>query len=279
MRTLVPFVVTALILAPAQAQDATPSASQQPSPPSTAVGMRGELHDLVLPGPELEAKPIERKDPLVLRVVHVWPHGTEHRYDLEYYGLEPGRYDLRDYLERKDGKAAMGLPAIPVQVTASLPPGQVRPHPLEPELSPSLGGYRTWMWVAGIGWLLGLALLLFGHRRRRRETALGPPPPRTLADRLRPMVEDAMAGRLDPSRRAELERLLLAHWRTRLGLRDEKPAVALAELKKHPEAGALLRQLEVWLHAPAADRDVDVPALLAPYRDAPDQEPATAGAR
>ena len=31
------------------------------------------------------------------------PTSEDHRYDLVYYGLEPGGYDLRDFLRRKDG--------------------------------------------------------------------------------------------------------------------------------------------------------------------------------
>jgi hypothetical protein len=91
----------------------------------------------------------------------------------------------------------------------------------------------------------------------------------TLAERLRPLVEGAVAGRLPPARLAELERTLIAYWERRLHVGDQKPMAALAELRQHPEAGPLLRQLESWLHRPGGGAAVDVAALLAPYQNAP----------
>ena len=60
--------------------------------------MPGRLEGVVLPGPELEGEASRRPQAstIVLRVARVYPHGTAFRYDLEYYGLEPGTHDLRD---------------------------------------------------------------------------------------------------------------------------------------------------------------------------------------
>ncbi len=38
-------------------------------------------------------------------------------------------------------------------------------------------------------------------------------------------------------------------------------------IRDHEQAGQLLRQLEAWLHMPEPPAEVDVQALLAPYRD------------
>ncbi len=93
----------------------------------------------------------------------------------------------------------------------------------------------------------------------------------SLADRLRPLVTEAMAGRLAPAKLAELERALVSYWRRRLNLESLTPVEAIARLKAHPEASPLVTQLENWLHRPAGDRNVDVALLLEPYRNiAPD---------
>jgi hypothetical protein len=241
------------------------------APPEAAptVGMPARIDQLVLPGPELEAKPAGRDDPLVLRVVETYPHGTAFRYDLVYYGLEPGRYDLREYLRRKDGAAAADLPPIPVEVRAGLPPGQVEPHPLPAGPLPRLGGYRLALAVLASIWVIGLGVLIQAGRRRAAAAAAGAPAPPTLADRLRPLVEGAVAGRLDTARLAELERLLIGYWQRRLGLAELPPAEVIVALRRDPQAGPLLGQLEAWLHRPGATDAVDVPALLAPYRDLP----------
>lgn len=231
----------------------------------STVGRPTRIEQHVLPGSELEVKPLTERTPIVLRIVRVFPHGTAFRYDLEYYGVEAGTFDLRDYLQRKDRSSTADLPPLPVTIQSILPPGQIKPNPLAPRLSPHLGGYRLALLVGGVLWVMVLLLLLFVGRRRRRARALSARP-LTLADRLRPLVEGAVAGQLSPARLAELERTLIVYWERRLHVRDRKPTAALAELRQHPEAGPLLRQLETWLHQPGGSAAVDVAALLAPYQ-------------
>ena len=261
---------------------AGPSRSEGPAPASTStVGMPAKIDQLVLPGAELEVKPIEdRREPAVLRIVDAYPHGSAFRYNLVYYTLEPGDYDLRKYLRRKDGSALGEIPAIPVKVSPLRAPGQVAPHALRLEPSPWLGGYRFAVAVGASLWLAGLAYLLMRSRRGAPGRIVQAVRPLTLGDHLRPLVTAALNGTLDESRRAELERLLIGYWRKRLGLEHGRPAAAMAALREHPEAGPLLRSLEDWLHRPESDRGthgVELAALLRPYLDAAvDPTPAAA---
>lgn len=242
------------------------SAQQPVAPAQTNIGISGRILQLVLPAPELEAVPFDSQSPLVLRVLATYPHGTDFRYDLEYYGLEAGRHDLAKYLKHKDGTPVTNLPEIPVSVAALLGEGQVQPNTLEPTALPQLGGYQKTMVALGAVWVLGLvALLLLGRRRAQavRERVR----PRTLAEELRPLVEDALAGRLSRSDRARLELRLVEYWRRKLALADRAPHELLAELRTHPEAGTLLRSLEDWLHRPDPPAAVDLARLLAPYEN------------
>ncbi len=233
------------------------------------VGMNARIDQIVIPGPELEVIPHDdRSRPIVLRITATYPHGTNHRYDLVYSGLEPGEYDLTDYLRRKDGSAHEELPEIAVKVTAVLPQDRVRPNVLTSSESPSVGGYQTLVIVGSLLWLLGLVAILLIGRRRKLESEVTVDRPVTLADRLRPIVEEAIRGSLARERQAELERLLLTYWRRRLDLESTPAADAIQTLRQHPEAGELLRQLENWLHRPEPIGEVDVGALLAPYREA-----------
>jgi hypothetical protein len=237
---------------------------------SSTVGMPARIDELVLPGPELEARPVDdHKLPVVLRVVRVDPHGTAFRYSLVYYGLEPGEFELRDYLRRKDGGSTAELPPLRVTIRPVLAPGQVLPNAPQSRALPFLGGYRVALWVGAILWLLGLAVILFAGRGRRRRSGLGGAKPITLADRLRPLVEGAMAGTLTSGQRAELERMLLAYWRRRLGLETMSLPETFAVLRAHADAGPLLEHLEEWLHRPSPETSVDVTALLQPYRSVP----------
>jgi hypothetical protein len=240
----------------------------EPSRSKSTVGMPAKIEQLVLPGPELEAKPIEdRRAPLVLRVVESYVHGSAFRYDIVYYGLEPGTYDLRDYLRRKVGSSARDLPPIRVTIEPVLPPGQIEPHPLVLKPSPFWGGYRLLLVLGGAVWLLGLIAIVFVGRQKRFEAVAHARRPMTLADRLRPLIDEALAGNLSEGRRAELERLLIGYWRKRLKLEQAAPAQFMAVLRGHDEAGPLLRTLEDWLHRPEGTAEpIDVAALLKPYR-------------
>ncbi len=237
---------------------------------TTTVGVSKRIEQLVIPGSELVVKP--RNDdriPIVMRITASFRHGTDYRYDIVYYGLEPGKFDLTDYLKRKDGSSTGNLPAIRVEIKPVLPPGQIQPNRLESKPAPFLGGYRILLLVVAIVWVVGLIALLFVGRRRKPAADGADRPQLTLADRLRPAVEDAIAGKLTQSRQAELERLLLAFWRKRLNLEEMKAAEAISALRDHEEAGGLLRQLELWLHRRDHNDSVDVAALLKPYQDIP----------
>jgi hypothetical protein len=242
--------------------------------------MAGHMKSVVLPGPELTAKLPDRASPIVLRVARVDPHGTAFRYDLEYVGLEPGRFDLRDHFLRPDGKPATGLPPLEVTVKPVLPPGQVEPNKLEIEPGPRIGGYRTLVIILIALWGVGLAALIasfFFPRRRVSRPVVDRPV--SLADRLRPLVEGATAGTLSRPELAGLERALLAYWRKRLGLETAEPGTAVEALRTHREAGPLLAQLEAWLHRPGPRGPVNVAALLAPYRNVPPEAVDLAGDR
>ena len=161
--------------------------------------MPARIEQLVLPGSELEAKPIEdRRTPVVLRIVNSYPHGSAFRYDIVYYGLEPGEFDLKDSVRRKDGSPITDVPSIPIKIEPVLPPGQIEPHRLALAPSPFLGGYRLLLIVGGLVWAAGLAAILLAGRRRQAELVLDATKPVTLADRLRPLVESALTGTLNP---------------------------------------------------------------------------------
>ncbi|MBA4029547.1 MAG: hypothetical protein C0478_01310 [Planctomyces sp.] len=231
--------------------------------------MRQRLKQVVLPGSELTVVEIDdRSSPLILGIEQVYPHGSAFRYDFVFQGLEPGSYDLTQWLRRKDGTPVEGLPPIPVEVTGLLPPGQIEPNPPAASIFGRLGGYRLLIMIGTIVWLVAGWLILFQGRSSKTLVAEEAPIPRTLADRLRPVVQKARRGELTRTELAELERLLLAYWRRRLGLEELPLAESTRLLKEHAEAGPLIQSLENWLHkeiAPGGDTDAAMAALLTPY--------------
>ncbi len=233
------------------------------------IGMPGRIDELVLPGGELEPKETDFKSPIALRVASVAPHGDRLRYSLVYWGLEAGTFDLRTFLARRDGSATDDLPAIPVTIRSVLPDGQILPNRLDSGEIPALGGYRTWIALGAVTWIVGFLTILLVRRTKRRREVEEAARPVTMAERLRPLVERASSGRGTPEDHAELEMLLVAYWRRRLGLDDVRPSDALARLKEHAEAGPLLRRVEEWLHHPSPTAAADLRELLRPYAAAP----------
>ncbi len=237
--------------------------------------MPATIDQLVLPGPELEVAPIDDlKTPIVVRITEVFAHGSSFRYNLSYYGLEPGEYDLVKYLRRKDGKPAEGVEPIKVTVNSVLPPGQIEPHAVKANVAANPGGYRLLMVVGAMLWSAGLVILLYLTRRKPVATKIDPTRPVTLADRLKPLVEGAVAGTLRPGQHAELERLLIGYWRRKLEIEHDDLTRSFLTLREHPEAGPLLVKLEEWLHKPGGAGAVDIPALLRPYNAIPADDPA-----
>ena len=127
------------------------------------------------------------------------------------------------------------------------------------------------LWTGAVVWIVGLAAILLVGRHRKNAAELSSRP-QTLADRLRPLVEGAVAGELSHSQLAELERSLVALWRKRLRLDSMKASEAIDALREHEVAGGLLRQLEEWLHRPGGEAEVNIASLLAPYEELPAEE-------
>lgn len=233
------------------------------------VGMPVSVSELVIDGPELKVKPTDYTTPVIVRIDAVRPHGSAHRYDIEFYALEAGDHDLGDYLQRRDGEVTQDLPKLLLTAHATLAPAEVRPRTLPTTAIHDPPRYRKLLVAGAVAWGVGfLAILLLGRRRARAQT-LSTARAESLADRLRPLIEKASDGTLEPARLAELELSLVAWWRRRLGLEAADPRDALQSLLAHDEAGPLLRGIEGWLHRPGPRRQEDLPALLAPYRNLP----------
>ncbi len=230
--------------------------------PTQRVGQPLVITEIYLPGEEVKPKPRrDREPPLVVRVLDARPAKDGGRYDFEVHGLEPGTFNLADFLEG-EGE----LPEILLEITSPLEPGVLHPHPLERGTLPSLGGYRTTMTFVGAAWLAGLIGIIAWRKKKpvAENTDLRGP---TLAERLRPLVSGASQAALSTADRAVLERMIIGHWREALPeISSKPPDEAMSLLRRHPQASPLILALERWLHAPAADiSPAEIESLLAPY--------------
>jgi hypothetical protein len=242
------------------------------------VGMSQKILGVIVPGTPLRIRPIKDDlNPLVLRILDSYAHGTAWRYDLEFMGLEAGAFRLSDFVERQDGSEMGDLPVIEFEILSSIPPGQITPHELSALALSRLGGYRRWLVLAVIGWITGLAWLIMSGFKRK-QLAKQANLPKSLADYLRPHLQAASAGKLAPEQFAELERMVTAYWRRRLNLQHEEVSQAIAAIKADQQAGPLVRELERAMHDPSYAGQADWGQLLGPLESIAieDAEAATA---
>ena len=261
------YFIARLIFAAVAFAGLTKPSAELPEP--VQIGMEGSLF-VVLPGEKLEAAPVGDKSKIILRIHDIFPHGSDHRYDLRYFGFVPGEYDLAKFLRNADGTVPTNLPPITVRIHGILPEDHDGMLIEDETGNFSLpGSYTAWLIGLGVVWLLAAwPLFLLG---RKKKTPLGQAEDEgpDLAERLRPLVEQAAAGTLDIDGRARLERMIFSYWREQLGLPEDGDLAELhQQLKAHDEAGPLLRGLEDWLHRPPDTATVDIPTLLEPYRRA-----------
>ena len=238
---------------------------------SRNIGIEGSV-SITLPRADYQPRPLDDRTELILRVERVTMLASnQHRYEFFYMGLEPGAYKLADYLIHFDGTRPDELGDLRIQVRAMLPEdhdGKLNAY--VPRVFPFIGGYRVALIALGVLWVGGIAAFIYFSRKKRvvaAPVAVTPPP--SFAERLRPLVEQAAAGKLSVEGQANLERLLMGYWREKLNLSELRVAESLAKLKAHAEAGELLRALERWLHRPGGATREEVSSLLQPYRNSP----------
>lgn len=234
------------------------------------VGMSGKITQVVLPGSLLKAKEVDpRRTPIVVRIDAVFPHGENNRYDLTWFGLEPGPHNISDYLVREDGTSAADLPTISVNVKSILPSNRLRPNEVQQGFLARIGGYRVAVTLAVVVWIGGLLAILFVGRNKKVESA-AEIDQQTLSpvDRIQQLIEQAIkAGELGTADKADLDMRILNFFRGRRNLGDVAMGEALSALKNDEQAGPLLTGLERWFYSknpPAAD---EVAAMLQPLKN------------
>jgi len=252
----------------------------------TTVGMEaahfvrvdGALADGALIDGALEARPFEENSPILIRIADVARDGDSFLYEIRYIGFYPGAYDLRDWLMHSDGRAVTEIPPANVIVASVLP--EQHSGELAQWEQPAwlwVWPYRAMLVLAAVVWVLPLAWVVGRRLVRRKPRAIDRDANRpTLADQLAPLVASVLHDRGNSQQHAQLERLLLAYWRQRLDLNGLSTVETIRKMRDDEQAGALLRSLEAWLHMPPGEVEVDVPALLEPYRNAAAIETARA---
>lgn len=223
---------------------------------STSRAIRGMATEVQVDYPA-RLRPRADQTPLSPVLVRVNPIEGSSKQRIEFVGNVVGDYDLRDYLEREDGKPLSDLPPLPVTVVSQLPPN----HGTDLYSSGTTwfdwsAHYRLLLWLAvGVWVALPAAWLIYRATRKKPEAAPLPtaPAPPTLEDQLRAALSAAAARTLSTQEKAQLELLVFRFFSERLnrpflGTTDDM-SETLRAIRLNPETRELVNAIERWLHA------------------------------
>jgi hypothetical protein len=239
------------------------------------------LYSLTLEREDIKAVPLTYNAPLVARIKSIQPVDSQKfLYQVSYFGLEKGTFNLTDYLCTPDGNR-LRQPILPVHVSSHVPDSAeyvIQNPPISNHAKPppytALLSLSAFVWVAA-----GLWMFL----PRGKKPAPAPPTvPRkeavkvqTLEDLLRPLVEKAANKSISGEEKTRMEHILTQYWGALLRLDHLNSVEQLRRILDHVEAGALLRAVEQWLYQPDSEiPPAEINEILKPYLGLPITEPS-----
>lgn len=209
-------------------------------------------------GSRLVARPYRRGASVNLRIANQTQQGNVRVYDVRYVVSLPGEFDLTEYLTSADGRPISDLPSFKVRGLTSLTKDiETRIQEIEEV------GVHVWHWYyetltgLGIAWGFWLMGLIFTGRPKRPPKITPPPPPPSVAERIARYMMVLRKGELTVNEKAELEILLLEHWRDRLDLRERRMAEACRQIQHSDDLGTPYDKLQAWLHVPNSQSGAD----------------------
>ncbi|MFT3686874.1 MAG: hypothetical protein QM783_18460 [Phycisphaerales bacterium] len=202
--------------------------------------------------PRLRARAdLASTSPILIRVS---PSETPGSQRIEFIGSVAGSFDLRDFLEREDGKPLTDLEPLSVKVVSNLPAdhGTDLYGASESWLN-WRAHYRELMWGAVALWVAVPVGAWLVHRARRPRPAppVAPaPPPPSLSEQLRAALEAARDRSLSVEESAKLELLLYRYLGGDAENADGRALAALLQrVREQERTRPLVLAVERWLHA------------------------------
>lgn len=230
-----------------------------------SIGTGLVIKDLEIQGSELTVIPrIDSKVPIILRIIDAKPSAGNdgYVYSLHVEGLDEGNYNLANYLKRSDGSNTT-IPKIPFEAYSVLKDKWAEPRALEMVKPEKIGGYKHIVWTIAILWVLGfLALLLI---KKKRNQSSSEHVDDSISERIYQILK-ASNNELSAEQKAELDRMLIGHWREQSPELEHRPvADSIAFLKSNKSSAPMLLSIEQWLHSGREISADEVKLTLAPY--------------
>lgn len=215
---------------------------------ATDIGMVHTLR-VNIPGDRLQALPADERSPAVLRVEPVGETAEGYVYEIDFVGLEPGEYDVTQYLRTITGSPPAAEP-VRVAVERKLPAdfrGEILTQTRRVGFPPAW--YTPTAVVVCIVWVACLPLMLLVGRKDNAVSCEAVPVVPSIRERLSSLLDEIGD---DEGKEAwqQLEATLIHYLADARHVSAAKAFDRLLALKKDEVAGPAIREFELCLHAP-----------------------------
>jgi hypothetical protein len=214
------------------------------------------------PGELLTAAKVDDKADAMVRIISYKKEGDGFSYDLEFIGLEPGKYNLLKYMRTAASLDEVSLEAYPVEVGTVLSPdfnGELV------DFQKDMGAFKPWYkklnYLLIAFWVLLLPTIVFFGRKRKKEEDVVEVKEKTLNEKICELLI-SLEGNSTKELWQKIEGLILKHWYEKKSLQGLPMHEAIMKLKSDSEAGPFILKLEKGLHSKEFKNEHEVAELI-----------------
>ena len=215
-----------------------------------------------LPGELLMAAKVNDKSDAMVRVISTQKLTNGYSYDLEFIGLEPGKYNLVKYLRTASTNELVNIPEYLIEVNSSLETdfsGELLDfQKTVPNLTP---WYKKLNWLIFAFWLTLLPLIILYGRRKKKVEEVIQVREKTLNEKICELLA-SLEGQSTKELWQRIEGLIFQHWCQKKELDGMPMHEAISKLKADDEAGPFILKLEEGLHSKDYKDEQQVTALI-----------------
>ena len=248
MRKLIYILCLALLL-PVTAQD------------KGNVGMVKRVQ-VEFPGELLAAAKVDEKAAAMVRIISYEKTRNGFSYDLEFIGLEPGKYNLLDYMRTASRLDPVKLDPYPVEVGTNLNEdfnGEL--VDFQKDMKALKPWYKKTSYIVFIVWVLLLPVIIFAGRKKKKVEEVEEVKEKTLNEKICELLV-SLEGNSTKELWQKIEGLILKHWYEKKSLQGLPMHEAIMKLKADSEAGPFIVKLEKGLHSKEFKNEQEVADLI-----------------
>ena len=226
------------------------------------VGMVKRLK-VTLDGELLMAAKVDDKADAMVRIISTEKTANGFIYDLEFMGLEPGEYNLINYLRKASNGEKADLDEVKVEVGTELNAETWKGELLDFQktvdtLTP---WYKKLNYLFLAFWVVILMVIIFYGRKKKEEDEVEVVQEKSLNEKICDLL-GSLEGNSTKELWQRIEGLIFQHWYERKNLEGLPMHEAIVKLKADSEAGPFILKLEKGLHSKDYRNEQEVSAMI-----------------